>query len=95
MSARVSIANTPAAAIHSTGPAVGRKPSSSATPITAAAVSRLRIMLPATWPVSTDEREIAMVRNREKMPSLASVHTLIAVPSAAKPASSPGCRERG
>jgi hypothetical protein len=71
VSARASIANTPAATIHSTGPAVGRKPSSTATPTTAAAVIRLRIMLPATWPVSTDEREIAMVRNRAKIPSLA------------------------
>ena len=46
----------------------------------------MRIVLPATWPVSTDAREIAMVRNRAMMPSPASVLTFTAVASAAKPA---------
>ncbi len=46
----------------------------------------VRIVLPATWPVSTDAREIAMVRNRAMMPSAMSVQTFTAVPSAAKPA---------
>src|ERR1700689_5098413 len=59
VSARVSSANIPAAAIHSTRPAVGRKPRSSATPMTTEALISVRIKLPATWPVSTEEREIA------------------------------------
>ncbi len=46
----------------------------------------VRIVLPATWPVSTDAREMAMVRNRAMMPSPASVLTFTAVASAAKPA---------
>ncbi len=37
--------------------------------------------LPSTWPISTEAREIAMVRNRAMMPSVMSVATDTAVPS--------------
>ena len=40
-------------------------------------------MLPRTWPVSTEEREMAMVRNRAMMPSVMSMATEIAVACAA------------
>ena len=40
-------------------------------------------MLPTTCPVSTEAREIAMVRNRAMMPSVMSMATEIAVPWAA------------
>ena len=41
------------------------------------------ITLPTTWPVSTEAREIAMVRKRAMMPSVMSMATEIAVPCAA------------
>jgi hypothetical protein len=41
-------------------------------------------MLPRTCPVSTDAREIAIVRNRAMMPSVMSMATEIAVPCAAE-----------
>ena len=41
------------------------------------------IRLPTTCPVSTDTREMAMVRNRAMMPSVMSMATEIAVPWAA------------
>ena len=37
-------------------------------------------MLPRTWPVSTEAREIAIVRKRAMMPSVMSMATEIAVP---------------
>ena len=82
----MSRANIPAAAIHATGPAEGRKPSSSATAMTSTPLIIVRIRLPVTWPVSTDPREMAMVRNRGMMPVCMSVHTFTAVASAEKPA---------
>ena len=40
--------------------------------------------LPITWPVSTAARAMAMVRKRSMMPSVMSIATEIAVPSAAE-----------
>src|SRR5262249_26355954 len=80
VNANVIIARMPTAATHSTGPAVGRNPTSSATPVTSAMLSNVWIMLPTTWPVSTDTRAIAIVRNRAMMPSVMSMATEIAVP---------------
>ena len=40
------------------------------------------ITLPTTCPVSTEAREIAMVRNRAMMPSVMSIATDIAGPAA-------------
>ena len=60
-----------------------RKPTSSATPITTARLSSVWIRLPSTWPVSTEAREMAMVRKRAMMPSVMSMATEIAVPWAA------------
>ncbi len=48
VNARASIVTTPIAAIHSTGPVVGRKPMSSAIPKTRVMLVIVRIMLPAT-----------------------------------------------
>ena len=62
---------------------MGRKPTSSATPMTTAMLSIVWIRLPRTWPVSTEARAMAMVRNRAMMPSVMSMATEIAVPWAA------------
>src|SRR5215470_4957902 len=83
ISAKLIIAMTPIAAIHSAGLAVGRNPISTATPTTMPTPSMLWIKLPRTWPVSTDERAMAMVRNRAMMPSVMSMATDIAVACAA------------
>jgi len=80
VSARVIIARTATVATHSTGLALGRNPISSATPVTTARVSIVWIMLPRTWPVSTEGRKIAMVRKRATIPSVMSMATEIAVP---------------
>jgi hypothetical protein len=83
MTATVIIARTPIAAIHSIGVAVGRKPTSTATPRTTARPSIAWTMLPRTCPVSTEGRKIAMVRNRAMTPSVMSMATDMAVPWAA------------
>jgi hypothetical protein len=75
--------NTPAAASHSIGVAVGRKPTSSPTPSTSATAMIAWIVLPSTCPASTAALEIAMVRNRAVMPSVMSIETVIAAPVAA------------
>jgi len=62
-----------------------RKPRATATPITKAMLSRDWIMLPSTWPVSTEVRAIAMVRNRAMIPLLISMATAVAVEAAAVP----------
>src|SRR5260370_1243799 len=77
--ARVNSAMTPSAAIQATGPAEGRKPMSSATPMTRTMVIIVRIKLPRTCPVNTEAREIAMVRKRGIIPSLMALQRLIAV----------------
>ena len=59
------------------------KPSASATPVTTASPSSVWIRLPTTCPVSTDAREIAIVRKRATMPSVMSIATAIAVDCAA------------
>ena len=41
--------------------------------------SRVWITLPRTWPASSANREIDMVRRRSTMPSVMSVHTATAV----------------
>ena len=43
------------------------------------------IRLPRTWPVSTEAREMAMVRKRAMMPSFMSMQTDIAVPTRPRP----------
>jgi len=52
----------------------------SATPMTTATPSIVCTMLPMTWPVRTEAREMAMVRNRAMMPLVMSMATEIAVP---------------
>jgi hypothetical protein len=83
VSAKLTIARTPARANHSTGVAFGRNPMSTATPSTTAMQSIDWITAPTTCPVSTDARAIAMVRNRAMIPSVMSMATEIAVPCAA------------
>ncbi len=39
-------------------------------------------MLPTTWPIRTEPREMSMVRKRATMPSVMSMATEIAVPVA-------------
>ena len=79
MSANEAIASTPNTASHSSGPAVGRNPSSTATPRTSAMPSIVWIRLPTTCPVSTETRAMAIVRNRAMMPSVMSIATDTAV----------------
>ena len=62
---------------------VGRKPISTATTMTMASASSVWITLPMTWPVRTDVRAMAIVRNRAMIPSVMSIATEIAVPWAA------------
>ena len=47
--------------------------------MTSATLISVWIMAPSTWPVSTETRAIAMVRNRAMMPSVMSMLTAIAV----------------
>ena len=47
--------------------------------MTTAMLTIVWIMLPRTCPVSTEAREMAMVRNRAMMPSVMSMATEIAV----------------
>ncbi len=81
--ARVIIASTPAAAIHSTTVALGRKPTRIATPITTVSPAIVWIVLPSTCPVRNDARAIPIVRKRAMMPSVMSIAAEIAVPWAA------------
>jgi len=76
------------AATHSSGVAVGRKPTSSATPITTAVAKRFRSTLATTWPVSTAPARSGMVRNRSMIPVVMSRATYIAVELAPNPAQS-------
>ena len=56
---------------------------SSATPMTRLTLIIVRIRLPRTCPISTEERAIAIVRKRVMMPSLMSMHRFSAVVCAA------------
>ena len=67
-------------ATQSARPAVGRKPTSSATAMVIATLSIVWIMAPRTWPVSTETRAMAIVRKRAMIPSVMSMATAIAVP---------------
>ena len=62
------------------GPALGRKPISTANATTRARASTAWTMLPSTWPVSTEAREMDMVRKRATMPPVMSMATEMAVP---------------
>ena len=75
--------STPVAAAHSSGPVVDRKPITTATTMTITMASIVWMTLPTTWPVRTDARAIAMVRNRATIPSVMSIAIEIAVPWAA------------
>jgi hypothetical protein len=79
--AKASSPRTPAAAIHSTTVASGRNPTATATATTTATARKVCSIAPTTWPVSTDTRAIAIVRNRATMPSVMSRATDIEVPS--------------
>ena len=70
----------PVAAAHSTGPVVDRNPMSTATSITIAMANMVWMTLPTTWPVRTETRAMAIVRNRAMMPSFMSMAIEIAVP---------------
>lgn len=75
--------SSPAAASHSIGPVVERKPISSATSMTTTIASIVWITLPTTWPVRTEARAMSIVRNRAMIPSVMSIATEMAVPWAA------------
>ena len=75
--------SNPAAAAHSSGPVVARKPISTATAMTIAIAIMVWITLPMTWPVRTETRAMSMVLNRAMMPVVMSIETEIAVPCAA------------
>jgi len=83
LSASESMARTPITPIHPAGEAVGRKPASSATPVTRATLIIVWIMLPGDVAVEHGGREIAMVRNLAMIPSLMSVQTDTAVATVA------------
>ena len=70
------------AATHSIGVAVDRNPSANPTATRSAPLTRVRMTLSAAWPVSTEARVMAMVRNLVMMPSVMSVQMFIAVISA-------------
>ena len=58
-----------------------------------ARAARVWIRLPSTWPVRTEARAMAMVRNRSMMPPVMSMATMIEVPWTAEAtvtSSSPG-----
>ena len=80
MSANANSVSRPIAASQSSGSAVGRKPSAIATPSTTAMLASVWIRLASTWPVSTAELAIAIVRKRSMMPPVMSIATTIAVP---------------
>ena len=69
----------PMARSQSVALAFGLKPASTATPSRSTTLAIDWITLPNTCPVSSEVREIAIVRNRAMMPSVRSVQTLIAV----------------
>ena len=81
--AKVAIARTPTAAIHSTTVASERNPTSTATARTIARPTMVWMRLLRTCPVSTEPRAIDMVRNRAMIPSFMSMATAMAVPWAA------------
>ena len=83
ISANVSSVSRPIAPSQSSTPAVGLKPSASATAMTTAIAAMVWIRLPTTWPVSTERRAIAIVRKRAMMPSVMSMATEIATAWAA------------
>ena len=56
-------------------------------PMTIASPMIVWIRLPSTWPVRTAPRAMAIVRNRSMMPSVMSIATDSAVPSAPRPRS--------
>ena len=66
--ARMYSATSPIAASHSSGVALGRKPTRSATATTTPVANRLRSTLATTCPVSTALARSGMVRNRSMMP---------------------------
>ena len=80
--------STPAVAIHSTGPAVGRNPVRYATPTTRTVANALRTTLATTCPVSTAELRIGSDRKRSIIPSVMSEATSTAVVDAPKPVQS-------
>jgi hypothetical protein len=80
VSAMVSNNSMPVTASHSTKPAVGENPMSSATTSTTASPNTVWMTVPTTCPVSTDALLIRMVRNRAMMPSVMSIATEMAVP---------------
>ena len=80
--------STPAVASHSTTPAVGRNPISSATPITITVEMMLRSTLAATWPVRIAPAPISIERNLSMIPFFMSVLTLTAVCAEANPTQS-------
>lgn len=75
LSPKASSSISPSAAAHSTGVALGRKPTAGAIPVISTRMTSTWTMLPSTCPVSTEEREIAIVRKRLTMPSVMSPHT--------------------
>jgi hypothetical protein len=62
VSANATRTSRPIAAIQASRPPVDRKPRSTATPIARAVLMAVWIMLPRTCPVSSEAREIAIVR---------------------------------
>ena len=70
----------PTAPSHWTASAEGRNPTANATAVTMARPITVCSMAPSTCPVSTEAREIAMVRKRSMMPLVMSMATAIAVP---------------
>jgi hypothetical protein len=95
VSAKVTRASRPIAASHSLGLAFGLKPRAIATPMTSTMLARVWMVLPTTCPVSTEVREIAIVRKRLMIPAVMSVQTATAVaidPEVAAMRMMPGAR---
>jgi hypothetical protein len=80
ISASANSASRPMAASQDVASAVGRKPMATATPRTIRMLMKVWMRLASTWPVSTHDRAMAIVRNRSMIPPVMSMATTIAVP---------------
>jgi hypothetical protein len=79
LTAVASRATSPATATHSGRLAADRNPMRNAIPNTSVVLIMIFRTLPATWPVSTEPREIAIDRSRAIMPVCMSVVTPTAI----------------
>lgn len=73
-------ASSPAAPSHSAGPALERKPSPKAIPMTTAMLTRVCSALATMRAMRMEGRKIAIVRNRSMMPAVMSTLAWVEMP---------------